>query len=57
MQVNPFKKYPDHKKLLDKLFKNVEKNQNYNILDAGSGRTSLYYLTKFFPKNKITAIV
>jgi hypothetical protein len=42
---------------LDKLFKSISKNKSYKILDCGSGKSSLYYLTTRFLNSKITAIV
>ncbi|PJE81257.1 hypothetical protein COU58_03430 [Candidatus Pacearchaeota archaeon CG10_big_fil_rev_8_21_14_0_10_32_42] len=47
---------PIHKKVIGELFEPIGKKVN-TILDAGSGRTSLYFLTKKFPKSKITAII
>jgi hypothetical protein len=49
--------YAIHEKLLRELFKNFDLNADYRILDAGSGRTSLYFLTERFPHAKILAIV
>lgn len=46
-----------HKNLLDKVFQEFESHKNYKILDAGSGRTSLYFLTERFSKSQILAIV
>ncbi|MCK4420430.1 hypothetical protein KAW48_01435 [candidate division WOR-3 bacterium] len=48
---------PIHIKLLEKLFSDVDIVSVANILDAGSGRTSLTFLTDFFPKSNITALV
>jgi len=39
------------------LFEGFEREKEYRILDAGSGRTSLYFLTNRFPNSRITAIV
>jgi trans-aconitate methyltransferase len=49
--------YAMHKKLLEELFENFDIRRNYRILDAGSGRTSLYFLTTKFPNANIAAIV
>jgi hypothetical protein len=49
--------YPTHKRLLTELFEGFEREKKYKILDAGSGRTSLYFLTNRFPNSRITAIV
>jgi len=49
--------YVTHKKILEALFANFDAAGNYRILDAGSGRTSLYFLTTTFPNASITAIV
>jgi trans-aconitate methyltransferase len=49
--------YGTHKKLLEELFENFDTRKNYRILDAGSGRTSLHFLTTKFPNANITAIV
>jgi hypothetical protein len=49
--------YATHKRLLEALFRNFDAVKNYRILDAGSGRTSLYFLTTAFPNATITGIV
>lgn len=49
--------YATHGRLLRELFRGFEREKKYRILDAGSGRTSLYFLTNAFPKSEITAIV
>lgn len=49
--------YATHKKLLEALFRNFDAVRNYRIMDAGSGRTSLYFLTTAFPNATITAVV
>jgi ribosomal protein RSM22 (predicted rRNA methylase) len=49
--------YAIHKKLLEELFESFDTRRNYRILDAGSGRTSLHFLTTEFPDANITAIV
>jgi trans-aconitate methyltransferase len=49
--------YATHERLLTELFEGFEGKKKYRILDAGSGRTSLYFLTRRFPNSKITAIV
>jgi hypothetical protein len=46
-----------HYRILAKLFKGFSSNNEYKILDAGSGRTSLDFLTKKFPQSRIQAIV
>lgn len=43
--------------MLKKLLWEFEHNKKYRILDAGSGRTSLVFLTKQFPESKISAII
>jgi len=55
--MNPLQRYPLHKEILTKLFNGFEINEKLKILDAGSGRTSLYFLTKTFPNSQITAII
>lgn len=45
------------KELLDKLFENVELEKVENVLDVGSGRTSIQYLTDRFKDLNITGIV
>ena len=55
--MNPLEEYPIHKELLDKIFSHFDKNQKYKILDAGSGRTSLYYLTTTFPNSFVEAFI
>ena len=57
MSVNPLQRYPLHKEILDGLFEGFSRDAGYQILDAGSGRTSLYFLTEAFPNSQITAIV
>jgi hypothetical protein len=52
-----WKNYATHRKLLRELFRGFEKEKKYKIMDAGSGRTSLYFLTNAFPDSEITAIV
>ena len=47
----------EHVILLSKLFSIINKNSIKNILDAGSGRTSLNDLAEQFPNAKIDAIV
>lgn len=49
--------YEIHEKLLTELLADFEREKEYRILDAGSGRTSLYFLTNHFPNSKIVAIV
>ena len=49
--------YATHERLLMELFEGFEREKEYRILDAGSGRTSLYFLTNRFPNSRITAIV
>ena len=49
--------YATHERLLTELFEAFEREKKYRILDAGSGRTSLYFLTSRFPHSRITAIV
>lgn len=48
---------PIHKKILSQLFSDFSYEKDYQILDAGSGRTSLKFLTERFPSSKITAII
>jgi len=55
--MNPLRRYPLHKEILTKLFNGFETNEKLEILDAGSGRTSLYFLTKTFPNSQVTAII
>ncbi len=45
------------KKLLDNLFTSIDTREVYNILDVGSGRTSIYYLTDKFKDVKIKGLV
>ena len=47
----------NQKKIFDTLLKNVNKKEIRQILDIGTGRTSLHYLTKTFPKSKVTAMI
>jgi len=49
--------YATHERLLTELFEGFEGEKDCRILDAGSGRTSLYFLTNRFPNSRITAIV
>jgi trans-aconitate methyltransferase len=49
--------YATHEKLLTELLEDFEREKNYRILDAGSGRTSLHFLASRFPNGRITAIV
>jgi trans-aconitate methyltransferase len=46
-----------HKEVLKRLFADFDKNHVYKILDAGSGRTSLSFLTKRFPKSNVEAMI
>jgi hypothetical protein len=46
-----------HSKILSKLFEDFSSSKKYKILDTGSGRTSLTFLTNKFPKSIIQAIV
>jgi trans-aconitate methyltransferase len=55
--VSLWENYATHERLLTELFEGFEKEKEYRILDAGSGRTSLYFLTNRFPNSRITAIV
>lgn len=55
--MNPLEEYPQHKKFLDALFEDFNSNFEYKVLDAGSGRTSLYWLTKRFPSSDIKALI
>lgn len=48
---------PVHINLLGKLFSGVDEKFASKILDAGSGRTSLTFLTNNFPKSQITAVI
>lgn len=48
---------PIHLKILTELFKGIDAGQKYKILDAGSGRTSLLFLTKQFNKSAVTALI
>jgi len=49
--------YATHERLLTELFEGFEREKKYRILDAGSGRTSLFFLTRRFPESRITALV
>lgn len=49
--------YGTHARLLTELFEGFEREKKYKILDAGSGRTSLYFLTNRFPNSRVTAVV
>jgi hypothetical protein len=49
--------YATHEKLLRELFEGFEREKEFRILDAGSGRTSLCFLTCRFPNSRITAMV
>lgn len=49
--------YATHERLLTELFEGFEREKKYRILDAGSGRTSLNFLTSRFPNSRITAVV
>jgi hypothetical protein len=55
--VGLWENYATHERLLTELFEGFEKEKEYRILDAGSGRTSLHFLTNRFPNSRITAIV
>lgn len=46
----------EHWKLLDKLFHRFNKD-TYKILDAGTGRASMGFLTRRYPNSDITGIV
>lgn len=52
-----WKANPIHNKILKQLLGKFERNKKYKILDAGSGRTSLLFLSKQFPESNITAII
>lgn len=52
-----FKTEPAHNKILKQLLSEFKRNKKYKILDAGSGRTSLLFLTKQFSESKVTAII
>lgn len=54
---NDWKINPDHDLLLKDLFIDFDHNDKFNILDAGSGRTSLYFLTTNFKNSVINGIV
>lgn len=54
---NPLKVYPQHNRILSQLFGSFPCEKQYVILDAGSGRTSLYFLTENFPESQIDALV
>ncbi len=43
--------------MLKKILTGIDTKKKYNILDAGSWRTSLLFLTKTFPKSIINAII
>ncbi len=45
------------KKILEKLFSNFSKEREYEILDAGSGSTSLSFLTSSFQNSNIIAVI
>lgn len=47
----------EHTKLLSGLFNYIVKDHIVNILDAGSGKTSLNHLIQEFPNAKIDAII
>lgn len=47
----------EHTKLLSDLFSYIVKDYIVNILDAGSGKTSLNHLMKEFPNAQIDAII
>jgi hypothetical protein len=47
----------NQKELLDKLFNNIELENVKNVLDVGSGRTSIGYLTDRFKDLKINGII
>ena len=49
--------YGTHERLLTELFEGFAREKKYRILDAGSGRTRLFFLTRRFPKSRITALV
>lgn len=46
-----------HKKLLDALLKDIDGGGFKSVVDMGSGRTSLTYLTDKFKKAKVKAVV
>jgi len=46
-----------HKNLLNELFEDFKGLEDFKILDAGSGRTSLCFLATRFPKSDILAII
>jgi len=52
-----WKANPIHNKILNQLFSDFERNKKHQILDAGSGRTSLKFLSQYFSGSKITAII
>jgi len=47
----------DHKKILDDLFDRLDNNKIKSVLDIGSGKTSLDYLTKRFPKIMVQGVI
>lgn len=49
--------YPFHEDILKELFEDFAREKVFKILDAGSGRTSLNFLTTNFPTSKITALI
>lgn len=57
MKMNPLEQYPHHKEILTRLFERFDTEEEYTILDAGSGKTNLYFLTTHFPHSTICAVV
>jgi len=59
--INKIKKQPytinkNFQEMMEYLFKEFDTSKSYNILDCGTGRSSLTYLTTTFPKSFITAV-
>lgn len=48
---------PIHENILKILFADFNGNEKFKILDAGSGRTSLSFLTEYFKNSLISAVI
>ncbi len=55
--IKSFESDSPHNEILKQLLDEFERDKEYKILDVGSGRTSLLFLTKQFYKSETTAII
>ena len=52
-----FKAKKEHRELFRLLFHGIDRRKRYNMLDAGSGRTSLSLILRTFPMCQVDAVV